>query len=195
MKLVKKTLAFLLVFCMCFSMAPTAFAEEAEEQTKIETQTEEQTDTDVPAADENAETAESADTDETTEKSGPAQLSLDTVVKERSVPLSTDEIYKIYHLDCGRKYFSVEQIKEVIDTIAESDYNTLELALGNDGLRFLLDDMEVSANGTTYSSEDVKAECRKATGTIAIQGQMNLLKRKWMRSLPMHRVKISPLSR
>ena len=115
MKLVKKTLAFLLVFCMCFSMAPTAFAEEAEEQTKIETQTKERTDTDVPAADENAETAESGDTDETTEKSGPAQLSLDTVVKERSVPLNTDEIYKIYHLDCGRKYFSVEQIKEVIE--------------------------------------------------------------------------------
>lgn len=161
MKLVKKTLAFLLVFCMCFSMAPTAFAEEAEEQTKIETQTKERTDTDVPAADENAETAESGDTDETTEKSGPAQLSLDTVVKERSVPLNTDEIYKIYHLDCGRKYFSVEQIKEVIDTIAESDYNTLELAIGNDGLRFLLDDMEVSANGTAYSSEDVKAGIRE----------------------------------
>lgn len=161
MKLVKKTLAFLLVFCMCFSMAPTAFAEEAEEQTKIETQTKERTDTDVPAADENAETAESGDTDETTEKSGPAQLSLDTVVKERSVPLSTDEIYKIYHLDCGRKYFSVEQIKEVIDTIAESDYNTLELAIGNDGLRFLLDDMEVSANGTVYSNEDVKAGIRE----------------------------------
>ena len=161
MKLVKKTLAFLLVFCMCFSMAPTAFAEEAEEQTKIETQTKERTDTDVPAADENAETAESGDTDETTEKSGPAQLSLDTVVKERSVPLNTDEIYKIYHLDCGRKYFSVEQIKEVIDTIAESDYNTLELAIGNDGLRFLLDDMEVSANGTVYSNEDVKAGIRE----------------------------------
>lgn len=157
MKLVKKTLAFLLVFCMCFSMAPTAFAEEAEEQTKIETQTEEQTDTDVPAADENAETAEAEETDEATAESEPVQLSLDTVVKERSVPLNTDEIYKIYHLDCGRKYFSVEQIEEVIDTIAESDYNTLELALGNDGLRFLLDDMEVSANGTTYSSEDVKA--------------------------------------
>ena len=45
MKLVKKTLAFLLVFCMCFSVAPTAFAEGPEEQTKIETQTEEQTDT------------------------------------------------------------------------------------------------------------------------------------------------------
>lgn len=156
MKLVKKTLAFLLVFCMCFSMAPTAFAE-AEEQTKIETKTEEQTDTDVPAADENAETAEAEETDETTAESEPVQLSLDTVVKERSVPLNTDEIYKIYHLDCGRKYFSVEQIKEVIDTIAESDYNTLELAVGNDGLRFLLDDMEVSANGTAYSSEDVKA--------------------------------------
>ena len=157
MKLVKKTLAFLLVFCMCFSVAPTAFAEGPEEQTKIETQTEEQTDTDVPAADETTETEEVEKSDETTEESEPASLSLDTVVKERSVPLNAEELYKIYHLDCGRKYFSVEQIKEVIDTIAESDYNTLELALGNDGLRFLLDDMEVSANGTTYSSEDVKA--------------------------------------
>ena len=193
MKLVKKTLAFLLVFCMCFSMAPTAFAEEAEEQTKIETQTEEQTDTDVTAADENAETAEAEETDEATAESEPVQLSLDTVVKERSVPLNTDEIYKIYHLDCGRKYFSVEQIKEVIDTIAESDYNTLELALGNDGLRFLLDDMEVSANGTTYSSEDVKAGVQEGNRNYCDAGTNELTEKEI--SLPMHRVKISPLSR
>ncbi len=161
MKLVKKTLAFLLVFCMCFSVAPTAFAEGPEEQTKIETQTEEQTDTDVPAADETTEAEEVEESDETTEESEPASQSLDTVVKERSVPLNAEELYKIYHLDCGRKYFSVEQIKDVIDTIAENDYNTLELAVGNDGMRFLLDDMEVSANGTTYSSEDVKAGIRE----------------------------------
>ena len=85
MKLVKKTLAFLLVFCMCFSVAPTAFAEGPEEQTKIETQTEEQTDTDVPAADETTETEEVEKSDETTEESEPASLSLDTVVKERRI--------------------------------------------------------------------------------------------------------------
>ena len=174
MKLVKKTLAFLLVFCMCFSMAPTAFAEEAEEQTKIETQTEEQTDTDVPAADETTETEEVEKSDETTEESEPASLSLDTVVKERSVPLNTDEMYKIYHLDCGRKYFSVEQIKEVIDTIAENDYNTLELAVGNDGMRFLLDDMEVSANETTYFSEDVKAGIREGNRKYCDSGNNEL---------------------
>ena len=174
MKLVKKTLAFLLVFCMCFSVAPTAFAEGPEEQTKIETQTEEQTDTDVPAADETTETEEVEESDETTEESEPASLSLDTVVKERSVPLNAEELYKIYHLDCGRKYFSVEQIKDVIDTIAENDYNTLELAVGNDGMRFLLDDMEVSANGTTYSSEDVKAGIQEGNRNYCDSGSKEL---------------------
>ena len=174
MKLVKKTLAFLLVFCMCFSVAPTAFAEGPEEQTKIETQTEEQTDTDVPAADETTETEEVEESDETTEESEPASLSLDTVVKERSVPLNAEELYKIYHLDCGRKYFSVEQIKDVIDTIAENDYNTLELAVGNDGMRFLLNDMEVSANGTTYSSEDVKAGIQEGNRKYCNSGNNEL---------------------
>lgn len=34
-------------------------------------------------------------------------------------------------------------------------YNQLQLAFGNDGLRFLLDDMSFTANGTTYSHETV----------------------------------------
>ena len=57
----------------------------------------------------------------------------------------TDDDYRrIVHLDAGRKYFSVDQIKGIIDTMAESNYNALELAIGNDGLRFLLDDMSIS---------------------------------------------------
>ena len=80
-----------------------------------------------------------------------------TINKQQSVPLNTDEMYKIYHLDCGRKYFSVEQIKTLIDTIAANDYNTLELAVGNDGLRLLLDDMSVESKRNDFSSEDVKA--------------------------------------
>ena len=32
----------------------------------------------------------------------------------------------------------------------------MHLLLGNDGLRFLLDDMTITANGKTYASDDVK---------------------------------------
>ena len=64
---------------------------------------------------------------------------------------------RIVHLDCGRKYFSVEEIKGVIDMAAENLYTHVELAFGNDGLRFLPDDMSVSVNSTPYESDAVKA--------------------------------------
>ena len=67
------------------------------------------------------------------------------------------EFLRIFHLDCGRKYFTVDQIKQMIDYAAESNYTHVELAFGNDGLRFLLDDMSLTVNGTTYSSQQVSA--------------------------------------
>lgn len=69
----------------------------------------------------------------------------------------TTSFYRIFHLDAGRKYFSVDQIKTIIDSLASNNYTHLELAVGNDGLRFLLDDMSVTANDTTYTSDAVKA--------------------------------------
>lgn len=65
------------------------------------------------------------------------------------------EFMKVVHLDAGRKYFSVDSIKKIIDNASADGYNYLELGVGNDGLRFLLDDMSVTANGKTYSSEAV----------------------------------------
>lgn len=67
----------------------------------------------------------------------------------------SQEFMRIFHLDCGRKYFTVDQIKQMIDYAAESNYTHVELAFGNDGLRFLLDDMSLTVNGTTYSSQQV----------------------------------------
>ena len=70
--------------------------------------------------------------------------------------------YRIVHLDCGRKYFSVEYIKSVIDTMAENGFNQLELAFGNGGLRFVLDNMDIkSESSTLHNSEDVKAAIRQ----------------------------------
>lgn len=63
--------------------------------------------------------------------------------------------YNIMFLDCGRKYFSVNSIKQIIDNASAAGFNYIQLAVGNDGLRFLLDDMSLTVNGTTYSSERV----------------------------------------
>ena len=63
----------------------------------------------------------------------------------------------IVMLDCGRKYFSVDSIKQIIDNASAAGFGYIMLGVGNDGMRFLLDDMSLTVNGTTYSSEDVAA--------------------------------------
>lgn len=63
--------------------------------------------------------------------------------------------YNIMFLDCGRKYYSVDSIKQIIDNASAAGFNYIQLAVGNDGLRFLLDDMSLTVNGTTYSSDTV----------------------------------------
>lgn len=65
--------------------------------------------------------------------------------------------YNIMFLDCGRKYFSVNSIKQIIDNASAAGFNYIQLAVGNDGLRFLLDDMSLTVNGKTYSSQQVSA--------------------------------------
>ena len=92
-----------------------------------------------------------------------------------STTASTDEFVRIFHLDCGRKYFSVDQIKDLIDAASASNYTHVELAIGNDALRFLLDDMSVTANGTTYSSEKVKTGIQKGNKAYYSAGSVNEL--------------------
>ena len=76
------------------------------------------------------------------------------------------EFLRIFHLDCGRKYFTVSEIEGIIDQLAENHFTHLQLAFGNDGLRFLLDDMSLTVNGK---------DCSSAAVTSAIkQGNKNL---------------------
>lgn len=65
---------------------------------------------------------------------------------------SADAFYKIVHVDCGRKYFSPENIKKIIDNAAAAGFNQVELYLSdNQGFRFALDDMNVTTStGNTY---------------------------------------------
>lgn len=63
--------------------------------------------------------------------------------------------YNIMFLDCGRKYYSVDSIEKIIDNASAAGFNYIQLAVGNDGLRFLLDDMSLTVNGTKYTSKQV----------------------------------------
>lgn len=95
------------------------------------------------------------------------------------------EFLRIFHLDCGRKYFSVEEIEGIIDQLAENHYTHIQLAFGNDGLRFLLEDMSVTVNGTTYDKEKVKSAVQSGNstysssngtaGTMLSEGDMNAI--------------------
>ena len=160
----KKLLALLLALIMTVSLLPmSVFAaglgtEPAQEEEAV---------IDVPATGENGEDAEPVDEDAAAADTYAAtdeiavqeatDTSIQYVTKKQSVPLKGNTFYRIVHIDCGRKYFSFDELKKIIDYAAASNYTHVELAFGNDGLRFLLDDMEVTASGVTYASENVKS--------------------------------------
>lgn len=68
---------------------------------------------------------------------------------------SNDDFKRIVHIDCGRKYFSAADLKKIIDYAADNYYTDVELAFGNDGLRFLLDNMTLQVGDKTYDSSIV----------------------------------------
>lgn len=76
---------------------------------------------------------------------------------------STDTSYEynIMFLDCGRKYYSVDNIKTIIDNASAAGFNYIQLAVGNDGLRFLLNDMSLTVGDQTYESNAVEAAIHK----------------------------------
>ena len=83
---------------------------------------------------------------------------LEEDVAEAAEPaaVSSSEFVRIFHLDCGRKYFSVSEIEGMIDQLAANHFTHIQLAFGNNGFRFLLNEMSITANGNTYDSESVK---------------------------------------
>lgn len=105
--------------------------------------------------------AESANTEKKNEPATPALLAPTT---DRATQVNEKLAKKkIVSIDAGRKYFSPEQLKEIIDKAKHYGYTDLHLLVGNDGLRFMLDDMSITANGRTYTSDDVKRTIEKGT--------------------------------
>lgn len=65
--------------------------------------------------------------------------------------------HSIFSIDAGRKYFSADQLKQIIDRAVKNGYTDVQLILANDGMRFFLDDMSMEVGGKSYGSDAVKA--------------------------------------
>lgn len=64
--------------------------------------------------------------------------------------------HSIFSIDAGRKYFSADQIKQIIDRAAKNGYTDVQLILANDGMRFFLNDMSIEVDGKSYGSDAMK---------------------------------------
>ncbi len=154
MKQLRHVLALTLVFCMVFGMVTPSLAvsgeisvEEdygipVEEDGGIEIEVDDRSDYDI---------------DEDREELSVLPKQDETADETNTTGKVDGYNYNIIHLDCGRKYFSVDSIKQIIDNASAAGFNYIQLAVGNDGMRFLLDDMSLTVNGTTYSSDAVTA--------------------------------------
>ncbi|OUC52490.1 hypothetical protein B7939_00785 [Eggerthia catenaformis] len=78
------------------------------------------------------------------------------VAPEMKRTMSVKGTMKVASIDAGRKFFSAQDIKNAIARLKEKDYTHLQLILGNNGLRFALDNMDIKANNKTYKGEDIK---------------------------------------
>ena len=86
---------------------------------------------------------------------------------------SGSDYLKIAMLDSGRKYFSADWVKAFLYEAKADGYTHVMLAVGNDGMRFLLDDMLLTVGGKTYSSDAVASAIRSGNNayTTASSGE------------------------
>lgn len=118
--------------------------ESAEPTAPTETETPEVTEVPEPTPENPAATVEPTQGEPTAEPTDEGIMPANVMHVQANVAArdtSGDDYYRIVHLDCGRKYFDVNYIKGIIDTMYLNGYNQLQLAFGNGGLRFVLDGM------------------------------------------------------
>ena len=159
MKRLKKTLAVILTLCMMMScVSVTAFATGTDASEKDQAATEETKVADEENTSDDEASKEAVVSSDSEEENTEVKLE-DKWLHPQNSGISTtsaaDDFFKIMFLDCGRKYFSVDGIKQIIDNASAAGFNYIQLAVGNDGLRFLLDNMSLTVNGETYNSSAV----------------------------------------
>lgn len=143
-----KRLLVWLLLTMVFGLLPmAAFADDAVEPVVSEEPVQEpepSSEPTEPSSEPSAEPSQEPEED-------PVDVEEEVVVARYT---GNDGFLRIFHLDCGRKYFSVSEIEGIIDQLAENHYTHIQLAFGNDGFRFLLNDMKVTLDDGTVVYTD-----------------------------------------
>lgn len=93
-----------------------------------------------------------------------------------STASNDDSFYRIVHLDCGREYFTKDWIIALINEMSAAGYNQLQLAFGNGGFRFYLNDMSVGS----YGSDAVKKALEDGNNHYNTYGDDGTANSEWM---------------
>ena len=170
----KRLLVWLLLLTMVFGLLPmAAFADETVVEPVVsEEPVQEPEPSSEPSSEPSAEPSQEPETSPEPEQPGDADVTIEgdeeqpedemlaavadlvfmtkngyscvELTNTNTAGLPSGSNYRAVMLDCGRKYFTVTQIKTLIDMMAEYKYNQLQLSFGNGGCRLLLDDMDLT---------------------------------------------------
>ena len=166
---VKQILSVIMTICMLSTMIPlTAYGAdvdfdddatvtaEASEDTETDADIEVDEDTSTDDADVTVEEDEEEQIAESEEDEFTSDDAEEVFSDDESVVDVGDTLdgynYSIVMVDCGRNYYSVESLESIINSASEAGMHYVMLALGNDGLRFLLKDMSLTVGTQKYSS-------------------------------------------
>ena len=166
---VKQILSVIMTICMLSTMIPlTAYGADVDfdDDATVTAEASEDTETDADIeVDEDTSTDDADVTVEEDEEEQIAESEEDEFTSDDAEEVFSDDEsavdvgdtldgynYSIVMVDCGRNYYSVESLESIINSASEAGMHYVMLALGNDGLRFLLKDMSLTVGSQKYSS-------------------------------------------
>lgn len=166
----KRLLVWLLLLTMVFGLLPmAAFADETVVEPVVEEPVQESAQPSTEPTEAPSEPTQEPETLPEPEQPGNADVTIegdeeqpedDVDAEDEISTQAATEIesykYSIVMVDCGRRYFSVTELNKIIDAASDAGMHYVMLAFGNDGLRFLLDDMSIKAGDNSYYSSKVK---------------------------------------
>lgn len=165
----KRLLVWLLLLTMVFGLLPmAAFADETVVETVVSEEPVQELEPSSEPTEAPSEPTQEPETISESEQPGNADVTIesdeeqsedDADAEDEITTLSTDTLenfeYSIVMVDCGRKYYSVENINAIIDSASAAGMHYVMLAVGNNGMRFLLDDMSLTVGNKTYTHDEV----------------------------------------
>ena len=102
-----------------------------------------------------------------------------------------ENLKSVFSIDAGRKYFSKDQLKQIISKAHANGYTDVQILLGNDALRFVLDDMSMDVEGVQYSSEDVVDAIKKGNNLYHNDPNGNVLTESELNEILAHAEKLN----